>query len=473
MILRSRYLAFSRTVNNRPIVLPVVGVVILLSLFAGYQTSARWLGLILAVYGAFILLERLQLGLIALVIATFIVPFAIGTNSMTSINVTILLAAFLLGLWILRVAQMRLGFRIFRTWIPLFAFVGVSIVSFIGGNLPWSYFAGRAGVSAQVGGLAIIVLSVGMYCLVGSQVGTLKWLKSISWVFLGMGWLLVASRLLRGVFDVRGLFVGYSDGSLFWVWLMALAFGQLVFNSRLRGRGRWFLATLLAAALYVAWFQNRNWASGWLPMLVTLGVIVYLRSWRLGVLLTLAAILLVMIAKPSLVAELISQDRYSIDTRLPAWTIVLQIVQVSPLIGLGPANYYFYTPLFPILGWYVKFSSHNNFIDIIAQTGLIGFGFFVWFIIEVARLGWRLRTHFNGGDFAQGYVNAVLGGLVGTLTACMLADWFLPFVYNVGLAGFRASVFGWLFLGGLVSLEQIARRESESQVVQMNPAEVA
>jgi len=332
MILRSRYLAFSRTVNNRPIVLPVVGVVILLSLFAGYQTSARWLGLILAVYGAFILLERLQLGLIALVIATFIVPFAIGTNSMTSINVTILLAAFLLGLWILRVAQMRLGFRIFRTWIPLFAFVGVSIVSFIGGNLPWSYFAGRAGVSAQVGGLAIIVLSVGMYCLVGSQVGTLKWLKSISWVFLGMGWLLVASRLLRGVFDVRGLFVGYSDGSLFWVWLMALAFGQLVFNSRLRGRGRWFLATLLAAALYVAWFQNRNWASGWLPMLVTLGVIVYLRSWRLGVLLTLAAILLVMIAKPSLVAELISQDRYSIDTRLPAWTIVLQIPVITPTL---------------------------------------------------------------------------------------------------------------------------------------------
>jgi len=37
----------------------------------------------------------------------------------------------------------------------------------------------------------------------------------------------------------------------------------------------------------------------------------------------------------------------------------------------------------------------------------------------------------------------------------MLADWVLPFVYNIGLAGFRASVLGWLFLGGLVTLEQM------------------
>jgi hypothetical protein len=37
----------------------------------------------------------------------------------------------------------------------------------------------------------------------------------------------------------------------------------------------------------------------------------------------------------------------------------------------------------------------------------------------------------------------------------------LPFVYNIGLAGFRASVLGWLFLGGLVSLEQMSRGAEE------------
>jgi hypothetical protein len=55
-------------------------------------------------------------------------------------------------------------------------------------------------------------------------------------------------------------------------------------------------------------------------------------------------------------------------------------------------------------------------------------------------------------------VFAGLAGLVGSLVAAALGDWLLPFVYNIGINGFRTSVLGWLFLGGLVALEQIARR---------------
>jgi hypothetical protein len=41
------------------------------------------------------------------------------------------------------------------------------------------------------------------------------------------------------------------------------------------------------------------------------------------------------------------------------------------------------------------------------------------------------------------------------VVAGMLGDWVLPFFYNVGLNGFRSSMLGWLFLGGLVSIEQM------------------
>jgi hypothetical protein len=41
------------------------------------------------------------------------------------------------------------------------------------------------------------------------------------------------------------------------------------------------------------------------------------------------------------------------------------------------------------------------------------------------------------------------------LIAGMLGDWVLPFVYNVGLRGFRTSVLGWIFLGGIVVIEQL------------------
>ena len=40
----------------------------------------------------------------------------------------------------------------------------------------------------------------------------------------------------------------------------------------------------------------------------------------------------------------------------------------------------------------------------------------------------------------------------------LFADWILPHVYNIGFPGFQASVLIWLFLGGLVSLEQMTGR---------------
>ena len=47
-----------------------------------------------------------------------------------------------------------------------------------------------------------------------------------------------------------------------------------------------------------------------------------------------------------------------------------------------------------------------------------------------------------------------LGGFAGMLLVGMLGDWFLPFVYNIGLIGFRASVVGWVFLGGVLVIEK-------------------
>jgi hypothetical protein len=86
----------------------------------------------------------------------------------------------------------------------------------------------------------------------------------------------------------------------------------------------------------------------------------------------------------------------------------------------------------------------------------------LWFLLEMARLGWRLKKRAPAG-FAQAYVYGALGGLAATAFAGLLGDWVLPFFYNVGLAGFRTSVLAWLFLGGLITLEQIDRRTNFNQ----------
>jgi hypothetical protein len=137
----------------------------------------------------------------------------------------------------------------------------------------------------------------------------------------------------------------------------------------------------------------------------------------------------------------------------------LAIISKSPILGVGPANYYWYTPLFPILGWRVQFNSHSQYIDLLLQTGILGLFCFFWFAWTIGKLGWQLRNRVPAG-FARAYVYGALGGLAGTLIAGGLGDWVLPFVYNVGLAGMRASLLGWLFLGGLVALEQIVSRNN-------------
>jgi O-antigen ligase len=162
---------------------------------------------------------------------------------------------------------------------------------------------------------------------------------------------------------------------------------------------------------------------------------------------------------PLLVGALIASDAYSYETRIDAWMVLLNIVRANPILGVGPANYYYYTPLFGIRGYAVQFNSHNQYFDIVLQVGLLGLICVLWFFVEVGRAGWQLRNRVEDG-FARAYVYGALGGLIATVASGLLGDWYLPFVYNVGLVGLRSSILGWLFLGGLIAMERMAARES-------------
>ena len=131
-----------------------------------------------------------------------------------------------------------------------------------------------------------------------------------------------------------------------------------------------------------------------------------------------------------------------------------QVIQYNPWLGFGPANYHHYTALFPILGWWVRFNSHNNYIDLVGQTGLIGLILFGWVAVEVLRLAVKLR-HRLGSGFERAYVFGAIGGLAGSLVSGLLADWIIPFTYNVGVRGFRSSLLFWFFLGGVLSLKRM------------------
>jgi hypothetical protein len=312
--------------------------------------------------------------------------------------------------------------------------------------LPWNAFAGRASLASQIGGWAVFALSAAAFWLAAQQLDAI-WLRRAVLAFLALGGLYLLGRAL-GIGALAGLLAPEAGGSVWWVWLAALAGGLLLFEPRLSNWMRLGLVTVLLLELWVGW-QNRSWASGWLPVVATLSVLVWLRKPWLGTALTLVGAGLAWLLAPGLPTELLAADAYSVDTRRLASEILVPAVwNTNAILGWGPSNYYFYTPIYPILGYYVSFNSHNQYVDLFAQVGLLGVGLFGWCVAALAIWVLRLRRRVVNG-FGRAYLAAALAGLVGMLVAGMLGDWLLPFVYNIGLRGMRASLVGWFFLGGL------------------------
>jgi O-antigen ligase len=413
-----------------------------------------YIGLIVTI----IFLRWQHLGLILTMMGGMFVPFTGPSN----LNIAVIGVAFLIFLWLLDMVVRKRKIEIVSspTMLPAFLYILISFLAFGLGQFPWFPLGSQAPLNAQLGGMAIYVLSLGTFMLVANTVRDLRWLQALTWTFLILSGVYVIGRLSPGLrTDLDRLYQsGLTAGSLFWTWIVALAFSQAVFNRRLHSAWRALLFVLVLITLYDGIVQSYSWKSGWVPPLVAIAAIFGIKFWRkIWLLLPLSIFPAYYIASGS-----IGSDAYSWSTRLDAWRIVLEIIKADPILGLGFGNYHFYTPLIPIRGYYVQFNSHNQYIDIIAQTGLIGLCCLLWFFWEVGKLGWWLRERVPEG-FARAYVYGALGGLVGTLFAGFLVDWFLPFVYNIGLKGFRASILAWIFMGGLVAIERIVHQPAASK----------
>jgi O-antigen ligase len=331
----------------------------------------------------------------------------------------------------------------------------ISVIAFGMGQIPWFVFANQAPLDAQVGGFAIFVLSLGCTLVTAHLVQDIRWLKIIVWVYIGLSAIYVFGRLVGLPVD-RIYQIGLVSGSMFWTWLVVLTFAQAFFNNKLRLPVRSLLYGVVLITMYVAYVRGNDWKSGWVPAAVAIAVMIGLRYKRLFLL----AIPIALIVAGNLAVRLIASDEYSWGTRIDAWQIVLEISRVNPLFGLGFSNYYWYTPLIPIRGWVVNFNSHSQYIDLIAQVGILGLFCFLWIFFEVLKLSWKLIKNKHIDGFAGAYTYGVLAGTTATLVAAFLGDWVLPFVYNVGLTGFRASILPWLFVGGMIAIERMYEEKS-------------
>jgi hypothetical protein len=413
-----------------------------------------------ALFGAYIMIRWLAIGFILLPLANMLVPFSIGTGSATSINATLLLIMGMTGLWLFDMInnQRRIWLHKSRPILPLLLMLVAATLSFFVGQLSWFLVPG-ASLSAQIGGLAIFFICACAFLLAAHHFRTVRWLEWATWSFVIVGAIFVVPALSPALLARIARFVQIgSYSSQFWTWFIIITFSQAWLNHKLPKWARVALIGLCISALYIVLVKEFDWKSGWIPPLIGIATIFALYSWKFLALMGIGGAF----ALPIAIARLIATDEYSYGTRVDAWIILGEIIKVNPVFGLGPANYYWYTPLFAIRGYNVEFNSHNQYIDLLAQIGIIGTALVLWFFVEVAWIGWKLLKVVPEG-FQKAYVYGAMGGLVATVAAGMLGDWFLPFVYNVGMVGMRSSILPWVFLGALVAIEQLYLRSDASE----------
>lgn len=397
-----------------------------------------------------------QAGYAFLVLGCLLVKNEIGTETQSAINPAIVFSTLIVLVWLM----LRLFYRHHQrplsscTIVPVLSFLAVTCIAFLIGQYPW-FSVPAAPMHAQIGQLLIFLFSCLLFLAAADQLQDIRWLKIITslYIFFGMFHMLPRIGPISTLWIWKYLPQSITGESMFWTWLIALSSGQAIVNRELHPAVRIVLGLASVGVLGVA-LSEVGWVSGWAPPLFSVFVILFLR-FPVPVLVVSPFLAITAFVGRFLYWDVLTagDNLYSYNTRLEALKSLLPIIKANPLFGLGLANYYHYTLLNPIIGWYVKFNSHSNYIDLIAQTGLVGLASFGWVAWSIGRTAWGLRfAHLSG--FEQGYVASVLGGLLATLGAAFLGDWIIPFVYNTGFAGFRASVLAWVFMGGLIALQQ-------------------
>jgi len=440
------------TISMRWIQYGIILAVVLISTAAAYWGSRTILialvGTVLGIAGFLTILSFPNFGFILLLLGGMFVPFA-GPGGFNASILTVILMIFL---WFMEmfVVKRRFTFVISRPIRPAVYMLLVSAIAFAIGQISWFPFAQQAPMDAQIGGFAIYFFLVLAMIMTANTLRDIKWLKAIVWTFIGLGFIYVLGRILH--VDIVDLIYahGVYANSMFWMWLVTLPLSQAIYNNHLKMRARVMLYGIVGLTFYVALIQQNDWKSGWVPAAVVAAILV---GWKFRKVVPFIIPFVVAVAA-YLAQDLISTDQYSWGTRVDAWLVVLGISSVSPIIGLGFANYYWYAKVFTIRGYYIKFNSHSQFVDIIAQTGILGLACFMWILFEIGRLAYKLMNQLPEG-FAKAYSYGIFAGVFGSLMAAFLVDWLLPFAYNIGLDGVRASILPWIFFGGLISIEQI------------------
>lgn len=183
-------------------------------------------------------------------------------------------------------------------------------------------------------------------------------------------------------------------------------------------RGAWL--ALAALCLYLGWVENKRW---WLWFLC----VPLLFGWYHD---TLYARWISLFS--------VSQEDTSLAMRWSMWKAALTMAGTHPILGIGWGEF---KTIYPQYNWFIKhagiciYHAHNMFLNILAETGMTGFFFFLWFYGG----NWYYARCYDIHNHQESYIPLLMGGIIIGTTVCGIGDF--------DLFATQLSMTFWLWCG--------------------------
>jgi putative inorganic carbon (hco3(-)) transporter len=204
-------------------------------------------------------------------------------------------------------------------------------------------------------------------------------------------------------------------------------------------RGGWIGFVVLGFVLLILLV---HWFSIYLPQ--------FWRVWTMPLVLGISAVAVLMAVlfvepvRDRVASIFVGREDSSNNYRINVWSGVLKMIHDRPLIGIGPGNSVFNKvyPHYQLTG-FSALSAYSVFLEVMVETGAIGFTCFLWLLLVTFNQGWtqlqRLRQTANREGF---WLMAAIAAMLGMLSHGLVDTvWYRP----------QVSTLWWLMIALVAS----------------------
>ena len=435
----------------------------LTSIIKGFVVILGMIGLT----GAIIIYQNLATTGIVIVVISTILHEGVQTGTGTKITFTFILLCVWIGLWLFKmvVVDRTISIRPSPANIPIYAFIAIVLFSFLWSNIyveEGVHYLYRDKIIPRVMTALTLIISPITYLIYGNLFHQRKLLRFFIWWFIGVG-------ALFGLIQLASINANlpFNANGQFPIFVAALALGQAMFNPSLKVYTRVLLLGIAVIWSYLSIGLGISWLSGWIPLVLVMFILIFFYSRKF--LIGLGVIVLIYLALNfSTIQTIITgEQEESGQTRADSWRRTFAVVEDHYLFGTGPAGYHFY---FTAYGYYDAAGigtfnlSHNNYVDILAQTGIFGFATFIFLFIGHGITVWKLYRTSVDDPLLNGLKYALIAIYPMTLITMMLGDWITPFPYTQTLSGIDYTIWHWIFAGITLALYHYLQDQNQKQI---------